>query len=63
LLLLDETLAMQPVTSRRVAHAVVPIAALPSGLIFMRRSLHRIGSKRQVIGYYTALPAVADTDT
>jgi hypothetical protein len=61
LLLLDEMLVVQLVTSRRVAHTVVVIAALPSGLIFMRRSLHGIGSKRQVIGYYTALPAVADT--
>jgi hypothetical protein len=47
------------VTSKRVAHTVVPIVALPRGLIFMRRSLRRIGSKRQVIGCYTALPTVA----
>jgi hypothetical protein len=54
-----ELLAVQPVTSKRVAHTVVPIVALPRGLIFMRRSLRRIGSKRQVIGCYTDLPAVA----
>jgi hypothetical protein len=58
LLLVDELLAVQPVTSKRVAHTVVPIV-LPRGLIFMRRSLCRIGSKRQVIGCYTVFSAVA----
>jgi hypothetical protein len=52
-------LAVQPVTSKRVAHAVVPIVALPRRLIFMGRSLRRIGSKRQVIGCYSDLPAAA----
>ena len=37
LLLVDEMLAAQPVTSKRVAYTVAPIVALPRGLIFMRR--------------------------
>jgi hypothetical protein len=53
----DELLAVQPMTIKRIAHTVVPVLALPHGLIFMGRSLRRIGSRREAIGRYTALPA------